>query len=287
MGAPAILCENIFSTLCFPGHSLATNDANGVGAAGYEVYHIRDGRRAPNDRYQADTPNVGRLITATCDRVRFASGLCIDRVSNLAGVGGLAVLGSSDGWTSQFTLWTGTIPTAMTPGGSLDDPNGVVTEEGAFLVRFSADGALAFRLSIPALGSGITAQVVGAWLGTWLSLPFLGKPWTDDAGDIQGTETQSSSGWMGSTVPVHRGQGVLNLDTTSLWDEDFLRLDIDGHYLAARRPMWYVPDDAQAERGMLLWRPKGIAGLGYEPGAWGFRSGRIPYLEHEPLRSGG
>src|SRR5579864_9429710 len=105
----------------------------------------------------------------------------------------------------------------MTPGGSLDDPNGVVSEEGVFLVRLPVDGALAFRLSIPALGAGIFAQVVGAWLGTWLSLPFLGKPWADDAGDIMGLQTQSSAGWMGRTVPVHRGQGVLSLDTTSVW----------------------------------------------------------------------
>ncbi len=283
MGLPAILVENYFNTLAFPGHTVTADEQ----AAGFEVFHLANGRRAPTDRYQAVTANTLHSAKAACDRVRWATGLCLDRGHNLAqNAGVVAVLGSNDGWVTQRTVWSGVLPTATTPNGSLDDPTGVVTEEGAFLVRFAGDGFTQWRLSIPALGAGIVAQVVGAWIGMWIGLPYLKKPWTDGTADIQSIEQQSASGWLGSTVPVSRRAGTINLDTTSLYDEEQIRLHLDGQYLAARRPMWFVPDDQQAERGFLVIRPKALAGLGYESG-WGYRVGRYPYQEHGPLRPGG
>jgi len=280
---PAILVENYLNTLAFPGHTVTADEQ----AAGFEVFHLANGRRAPTDRYQSVTANAARRAQSLCDRMRWATGFCLDRAHNLAqNAGVVAVVGSNDGFVTTRTVWSGVLPTATTPNGSLDDPTGVVTEEGAFLLRYPGDGFLDWGVSIPALGAGIVAQVVGAWIGMWISLPYLGRPWQDDTADIASTDQQSSSGWEGSTVPVSRKQGVINLETTGFYDEEQLRLHIDGHYLAARRPMWYVPDDQQAERGFLIRRPKGLAGLEFKQG-WGYRAGAIPYAEWEPLRPGG
>ncbi len=288
MGLAAVMVENVFSTLQYPNHTLAADEQ----AAGFEVYHLANGRRAPNDRYQSVTANQARLVTATCDRLRYVTGFALDRpAGNTPANGGLAgvplsLLGSSDGWTTSYTVWTGTVPTALTPSGHLDNVNGVVTEEGAFLVRFPGIAFAAYRLSIPALGAGIVAQVVNAWVGTWLALPALFMPWTEDQADLQVIEQLSGSGWLGRSVPVARKEGAFNLRLTSPFDEDQMRLHLAGHYLAAGRPMWIVMDDARAERALLAIRPKGVAGFAYESG-WYPHQARIPYWEHEPLRSGG
>src|SRR6266571_8064456 len=123
MGQPAILIENGFSTQMFPLHTLIADEQ----AAGYEVYHLANGRRAPNDRYQSVTTNQARTITLTCDRPRWFNGLAVDRGHNLAGFV-VPVLGSNDAFASSQTVWTGTVPPQVTLSGRLDNSNGAVTE---------------------------------------------------------------------------------------------------------------------------------------------------------------
>src|SRR5205814_6320309 len=86
VGSPAFLVENVFSSLIqFPGHALSTTDGNGLGASGFEVYHIENGRRSPTDRYQADAANPAPQLRVACDRVRYVTGLAPARAHNLAG----------------------------------------------------------------------------------------------------------------------------------------------------------------------------------------------------------
>ncbi len=286
MGLPAILVENYLdNVLQFVGHQVATSDANGLGAAGYEVYHLANGRRSPSDRYQADTANAARTITSTFDRVRYFNGLAIDRGHNLGGQT-VSILISFDGFTTSETVWTGTIPSVLTSPGRLDNTNGVVTEEGAFLVRFPGVAGAAARLSLPALGANVTTQIVNAWLGMWMALPALYLPWYEDQADLQTLEEQSADGWLGRTSPVSRKEGELSLRLTDPSQEDQLRLHVSGHYLAAGRPMWIVMDDIRAERAFLALRPRRPVGFAFESGWWPHQM-RVPYLEHEPLRMGG
>lgn len=246
---------------------------------------LADGRRAPNDRYQSSTTNQGRTITLTCDRVRFVTGLALDRGHNLAGQV-LTLLGSNDSFATSFTIWSGTVPTVVTSPGQLDNANGCVTEEGAFLVRFVGQSALAFRLSIPALGAGIVAQVVGLWLGMWYATGYFDRPYNEDGGDIMALEQESSSGWLGGTVPVHRRAGTIALRLPLDSDYGLARYHLQGQYLAARRPTWIVFDDAQTDRAVLAIRPKGLDAFSLERD-WFPRQARLPWIEHEPLRVGG
>jgi hypothetical protein len=275
------LSENLLNRLAFPLHTLVADEQ----AAGFEVDRLADGRRAPNDRYQSVTTNQARTVTVTCDRMRYVTGLTLDRGHNLSGFA-ISLLGSNDGFTTSFTIWTGSVPTVVTSPGLLDNANGCVTEEGAFLVRFAGQAAMAFRLSIPALGSGIVAQVVGAWLGMWYAPGYFDRPWNEDGGNIMALEQESSSGWLGSTVPVHRREGTIALRLTQDSDYNLARYHVQGHYFAGRRPMWIVQDDAQADRAVLAIRPKGLDGFTLDRD-WFPRRASIPWQEHEPLRIGG
>lgn len=278
---PAILVENIFSELQFPLHTLVADEQ----AAGFEVFHLANGRRAQNDRYQSVTTNQARAITATCDRLRYLNGLALDRGHNLGGAA-VSVLGSNDGFTTSQTVWTGTIPTVCSPPGQLDSPNGCTTEEGAFVVRFPGAAYLAWRLSIPALGAGLVAQVVGAWLGLWYAPGFFMVPWGEDQIETIATQMQSPLGWTGSTVPVPRRAGSITIKLRSFADYDLARYHITGHFLSQRRPAWIVYDDNQAERAVLAVRQAGIQGFEIETG-WSFRQGKVAWFEHEPRLPGG
>lgn len=278
---PAILVENILSEMQFPLHTVAADEQ----ATGFEVYHLANGRRAVNDRYQSVTANQARIITATCDRLRYLNGFALDRGHNLGGVA-LSVLGSSDGWTTSQTVWTGTVPALCTPPGQLDAANGVTTEEGAFVVRFTGASYMAWRLSIPALGAGIVPQIVGAWLGLWYAPGFFMEPWGEDQADVVMAEQQSDIGWTGSTVPVPRRAGAMTIKLRSFADYDLARYHIAGHFLAQRRPAWLLYDDQQAERAVLALRQPGVQGFEIDTG-WAFRQAKVAWREHEPRLPGG
>jgi hypothetical protein len=282
MGQPALFVENVLSQLQFPGHTLVADEQ----AAGFEVYHLANGRRAPGDRYQSVTANQARLVTGTYDRLRTITGLALDRGHNLAGVA-LSVLGSSDAWVSQHTVWSGTVPTVASPFMPLDNANGALTRDGDFVVRFPGDAAMAHRLSIPALGAGIVAQVVGAWLGMWYAPDFFDVPWGEEQTELMGTETQSPYGWVGATIGVPRRAGTLGIKLTSAGAYDLARYHLQGHFLNARRPMWIVMDDSQAERAVLARKVPGLQGFAFEPGWMAGRQARVGWIEHEPKLPGG
>src|SRR6266705_3833063 len=208
LGLPALLSENLLNRLAFPAHMLVADEQ----AGGYEVDRLADGRRSPLDRYQSVTTNQARTITATFDRLRYANGLALDRGHNFAGLV-FSVRGSNDAWTTQQTIWSGTIPSVVTSPGQLDNANGVLTEEGAFLVRYAGQGFAAMRLVPPAI-VGDVAKIVGAWLGVWYSPGDFSLPWSEESGELLALEQESPAGWLGRTEAVHRRAGTIGLKLT-------------------------------------------------------------------------
>lgn len=274
---PVIFSESILNRLAFPGHTLLGDQE----PAGFESWHVATGRRAPTNSWRGSTTNQQRTLTVTCDRVRGCNMLAIDRNSNVRGAA-LSVQGSNDNFTTTRTVWTGTVPSAITSPGDLDNTNGVLTEEGAFLVRFTTDAYAYWRLVVPALGSGIVPIIGGAYLGMGLQLDYLARPYSENQHDVmRETVTIPASGWMGGTTPVPRRSGTLSLRLSDEWTYELARLHIEGHFLQRARAAWIIPNRNQAERAVLAVRSPGMQGFSIDSG-WGFQQGNIGWMEHEP-----
>src|SRR6266550_8178717 len=129
-----LLAENLFSAgpgKQFPLHTLVGDEE----PAGFEAFHVADGRRTANDNWTATTSNAQHTLTVTCDRVRGATACFLDRGHNLAGVS-VFLETSMDNATWQ-TVANPTIPTANLAI-PLSNVNGVTTEEGARGVEHEA-----------------------------------------------------------------------------------------------------------------------------------------------------
>jgi len=248
--------------------------------AGFEAFHVADGRRAANDGWTATTSNAQHTLTVTCDRLRGATACILDRGHNLAGVS--VFLETSMDNASWQTVVSPTIPTASLTA-PFSNVNGVTTEEAAWGIVFPAVGGLYWRLRIPALGVGILPVVVGLWVGMAYQPPsgFL-IPWSEDQDTLVGQETVSEWGWRGRGPVVAMNSGALNMKLLTDDEYDVAPHPIAGHY-GWGRPLWICYDQDQADRTFLGIRPFGEFGYGYRNNWWP-RQGSVPYIEHEPIR---
>lgn len=277
MNEPYILVENFFSSPAqFPGHMVAADEE----ASGHELWHVADGRRILSDYYASSTANQARTLTVACDRIRAADMLVLDRGHNLAGAA-ITVLGSDDNFTTSRTVWSGTIPTVTAPG-SLDEANGVVTEEGAFLVRFTREAWAYWRVGIPALGSGIVPAIVGLWLGMSWQMDFLDNPFAEDQAEQITIEQSSDAGWLARSAITPRRHGTLPLTLRDDQSYELARYHLQGHWINRNRPMWLVMDSGQADRAVLTLPDRSAPGFAYVSGA-AWRQAQLPWIEHEPL----
>lgn len=277
MNEPVVFVENLFNTIAFPGNVLTADEE----AAGFEAWNVSTARRSPFMSWRPTTANAQHYLEVTCDRIRAVNMLAIDRNSNLRGMN-VTLQGSDDNFATGHVCWQGTIPTTITSPGDLDSLNGVLTEEGAFLVRFPTAVHWAWRFIIPAMGAGITQVVGGAWLGMGLQLDFLGRPHGEMLGEVMSDVVQmSATGWEGSTTPVNRRTGDLVIQLTDDASYELCRLHIEGHFLARKRAMWIIPNRHQAERALLAIKQPGVQGFRIESG-WGYKQAVIGFKEHEP-----
>ena len=280
---PAFLVENFGSVVQFPGVTIAGSEE----LSGHEAYHVANGRRDSGDYWSSITPNNPASLTWPLDRTRGADMLALDRGHNLAGAT-VSLLCSNDNFTTSETVFTATIPLTSIPGGTLDGANGCVTEEGAWVKRFPLRAARYWRFSIPALGSGIVAQVVGCWLGKsfypssqsdWL----FTVPTSADGGTLQGLEATSEAGWVGRGLQTDRREGTIPLKLVSHFSYDLARYHLQALF-GYGRPMWIVFDDSIAERSFCAIRPQPQFGFRREQ-QWAYPQAMIPYQEHEALRA--
>lgn len=279
MGAPFFLVENLFSTVQFPLHVVTGNEE----PAGAEAFRVADGRRSPLDAWSPTTLNATSYLQVVCDRLRTANMVALDRGHNLGGKE-VQLQCSDDGFTTVQTVADLVIPAASAPG-SPDDAFGVVTEEGAWLYRFPARAAYAWRLQVPAMGAGLRPKIVGLWVGPAYAPDYFQLPSGPGQGQALGVESVSDAGWVGRGVVVFRRESVIRLQLPSLFDyDDLARYHLEGHYAGAGRPMWVCFDDEQADRAFLAVLPLGKFGFARAP-QWFYPAVDLPYLEHEPVRS--
>lgn len=277
MGRGALLVENFFSEIQFPGHAVVADEEG----AGREAFRIATGRRSPyTNYYESITANVQRTITVTCDRTRMANGFALDRGLNLAGKQVVVECSDDNFVTPAQTAFDAVLPT-MTAPGSLDDALGVRTEEGAHLARFAPRPGRYWRIRIPALGVGIKPKIVGAMLGMWY--PFtLRLPDMREQDELVGEESLSDGAWRGMGAPANVRTDLLRLKFSDLFEYESARYHLNVHF-GRRRPMWLVHDDAQADRAVLAIRPTGRQGF-VRSAQWFYHQADIPWVEHEAMR---
>jgi hypothetical protein len=269
-----VLVENLFSVRQFPAHTVTAEEE----ASGFEVFRLANGRRSAADYWTPTTANSDTWAKVACTQVRAANMIVLDRGHNLAGYTAHLQV-SSDGFTTYETAFTGVLPSATAPG-DVDDALGVRTEEGAWLKRFDLRAGTHWRLYVPAMGASLKPQVVGLWVGLALELEYLDLPYQDDRDDLVGALVESDTGWLGAGRMTQRRTHELRLVVHDHAGYDQVRYHLQGHF-GARRPMWLLHDQAQADRAVLVVRPQQSLGFGFEPG-WGYRRGTLTYLEHEP-----
>ena len=272
-GKPLIAVENLFSVTQFPNVVVLANEA----ASGNEAFRVATGRRSALNFWTSTTTNQPAWVKAAGDQVRAADFLALDRGHNLAGFA-IELHVSNDDFTTYETALAVTLPAATAPG-AVDDALGVRTEEGAWLKRFALRAGKQWRLYVPAMGTGLKPQVVGLYLGCSLALEYFDRPFQDDQDELVGATVESDAGWLGRSRSIQRRAHELEVKLPSFAAYDQVRYHLQGHF-GKGRPMWLLHDLDQADRAVLVVRAPGTLGFGFTPG-WGWRRGKLGYVEHE------
>jgi hypothetical protein len=205
--------------------------------------------------------------------------LVLDRGHNLAGES-IVAQGSLDG-TNYTNIASITVPSASATG-DIDDTNGVMTEEEAFLKRWTDTDYSWYRLQIPSMGAGLVPEIVGLWVGLSFETRIWDFPWTEDEGMGVATIAETEAGWQGTGYVTPRRQGTIGLRLRTAAEYTTARSDILKQFGYKRRPMWIVPEDSQGDRAVLA-IPNGPVNFHFD-GAWPFRRTQFSWIEHEPKR---
>src|SRR6185503_7462240 len=115
MAEPVLLAENFFNVVQFPSHVIVAEEE----LAGHEALMVGNGRRHNLNYWTATTNNSDTWIKVTCDRIRAANCIVIDRGHNLAGKT-IRLECSNDDFTTTETPINITMPSVSSPG-SVDD----------------------------------------------------------------------------------------------------------------------------------------------------------------------
>lgn len=274
MDRPILAGDNWFSPVQYPLHVLTANEE----PVGHEVTRLSNGRRSSLDYAGATTANDPWWAKATCDRVRAANYVALDKGHNLAGKQ-VKLEFSDDDFTSIQTAVDVVIP-ASAATGAIDDAFGVVTEEGAWLMRYPTRTAYAARLFIPAMGAGLTPRVVGLWVGLAYSPEHLYRPSDPDGDFFAVEETVTGTGAVGRALPWNRRQGQLRLKMSDEFEYELARYHLR-RIFGAGAPTWLIHDEQQADRAVLAQRV-GNSELLFprESGSgWAHQQGAIPWQE--------
>jgi hypothetical protein len=268
---PLFLTENLFNVRQFPSHLLSAQTQ----ADNHEVWRVANSRRTLRD-YWSPTATSG-WVKVVCNRPRTADTLFIDRNSNLAGR--TVTLTVGDGPGTALTVFTATVPSQTYARSSITSPNGVRTEEGAWIKKF--DYAIGTQWRITVSGGTGNPQVGGVWLGkafTPTNKPAL--PWSDEPRELLFTETLSPAAWSASSRKAQRKRPSVSF-----------RVQDDTEYAKARYHLGdllyrgfvsvYVPDTDYAERAIVAAAPSGVLDMPYS-NEWPGRVASVELVEHQP-----
>lgn len=270
-----LLVDNLFSPRIYPLHVLSSNENSDLTAS------VAAARRSVHDAWSPNTTNADAWNKSRNDQQRAADMIVLDR-TNMTGEIVKAQFSDDDFVSSPQDGFNGTLPT-FTAAGALTDQFGVLTTEGSWLKRFDLRWANDVRAYYVAMGAGLKPIVPGLWIGlSWspgeIHLPF------DRRTELLVEETHSDRGWLGSGQPVNRRGGVLRFRFASLIAAENAVWHID--QMAARRPFWVIPDEAQAQDAFLAVIPKGSFGLEHANPHWMYPELAIPYTELNPRGAG-
>lgn len=280
MAEQLLICaENLFNKVQFPSHSPAASSE----ATGYTVDHLANGRRQTGDRFQSNNTNTDVTLTAGCNIPRSADFCAIDRNSNHRGYR-YQLLNSNDAFVSSRTVWdVNTIPTVV--GGRPSEAYGCVTDEGAWYKTFTVDAANDWRVTSKAMGSGLSPQITGLWLGrSWQPSEYLLQfPLEDRGYGLTYPSTRSPYGWVGQGLRARPRSGTLRLGLPSYADEygyerHIEQLALNGH------PFWLCwQKDTAPWRAILARLPEGRYSLRVDP-SWSavYRTVEIAFEEEQP-----
>lgn len=273
-----ILSENLYSASQFPQHIIEGSSES----SGHEAFRVGRASRSHLNYWQTQGSGDTSWIEVDCGEDRTADMLILDRGSNLHG-STVDIDYSDDGetWTSAIG-GNETIPTEA--GGSLDGTNGSLTEEGAWIRRFTEQTARYWRFFIPnAAGGGVDArrQIRGLWLGTYYDLGNLDRPWADDGAELIADEHQTPFGWRAAGTTTRRRTGTLNIRLDSFDAYDDARYHVQQRFHDEGRPSWTIYDDSQPERAVLARPVPGTLAFEFQQG-WGYRRASVQWIEHQP-----
>lgn len=282
--APLLFADNLGAVSEYPDVVL-TDQSGTFGPLGFEAWKPFRSSRSAFSFWQPGSTNVLSWVQLQCGQVRGANCLVIDRGHNLKGFP-VNLQGSQDG-TTLVTVTAGTVPTVV--GGQLGSlvqggtasPNGVLTEEGAWIVTFPATGFTYWRISIPAMGVSLQPTLPGVYLGMAYTPVALYRPFGRHPTELRAQEIVSPLGWRGRGPKGFNRAVTFNLRMNDAFEYAQARFTLEELY-GAGRPMWVIEDTARPTEAFLALRPLGTDGFS-EPSNWALPVGSFGAIEHEPL----
>lgn len=270
MRTPILFAENFFNRVLFPGHDITASGA----ATGREAWRVGTGRRGQTNSWRAAAAGDG-WVQVDCAAVRSADMLVIDRDHNLAGK---HIELTADG----ATVLDLTIASAVSVGGDVDGAAGVVTQEGAWLIRFPSTAGQVWRLTVDAgVATSFVPEIRGIYLGSsWQLSEYLDLPYSDSERELIYQATTTSAGWVGRSSLAQRRDGTLLIKLMSSDEISTAEYYVE-ELFGAGRPMWIVFDPQRAERAVLAIKLPGRVGLRREEG-WFLPQAALDWTEHEP-----
>jgi len=285
--ANALICaENFFDVTQFTEPSWSPTGGNTVSAeeaaTGNEAALVGAWRRSGMQYWTPTTTNSATWIQVLTNPMRAANFIAIDRESNLHGVGVQLNIGHQSTFPTSGgeELFSVTIPSTSTVG-HVDDPTGVVTDEGVWIKRFPTVAARGWRLEIDAISTGIQLpQITGLWLGLALEVRPFDEPWSDQMTDLQAQEMFSSLGQTGvSRAQSYRAQNF-GLRVRNIAEVGFASFTLE-HLFADNYPMWLIPDLNASNKARLVKR-NGPVGFRYDESWPNLPRGDFGYREYQP-----
>jgi hypothetical protein len=278
-----LLVDNLFDARQYPSHTVSGSTE----ATGFEAYHVATGRRHAADRWSPTTANASSYVQVRCNTIRAADTLIVDRNSNLisnaraGNTSAVTLLASGDNFVTTRSIASLNMPTI--PGGLPSEAYGCVTDEDAWGKTFTVDGAYDWRFHLEALGTGVTPQVGGLWLGkAWApSSTVLAMPYEDEVTVVGGAESMAPSGWVGAARPSRVRQGSLHIRPKDETNNDMLAYTLG--MLARGFPFWLAFRQTDFPWRMMLARcPKGALAWVYDNRDWHLsRTIDVPFIEEQ------
>jgi len=245
---------------------------------GYEAHRFSAGRR---DQYStASTANLDWWHKTIFNRVRALDCVCL-WIHNLQGKA-YQLQVSDDDFTTYQTPINITIPTSPAAG-DIDDANGVLCENGMWIMRFPLRTGIAYRHFIVAGGAGFKPQIAGK-VGLSLALNQFDKPFAPSDTELIVTEEMGESGWIGRGPRRLKRFGSIQVKTRAAFEYDQFRYHFEQRF-GGGCPMLIVFDDSQAERAVMAQRGPGRFGFKVAPiSEWpdDLRVGEFSWQELDP-----